>query len=574
MAHKVWSTVSNKAEAVGTKVQSKVNEIFSSDTDKDKDKKNQKDQDADKPVASGTSSVRNVKQAGRSQGHLAGKVQRPEPAEHPADDSKLASSFSVPAEQLDTSKVLTAGRAFDVSQLDPNVAPNNLVLARRTAKFALVVSQSAQDYWGGAALQFSAVPSAQPGAQTRTAGSGPAAGRSSGSAAPIATYSLPLSFKSFTATSAPVSFQAVVMVLTGLQYQDSTHRFVAHVAVGLRNPDRPEDRSTLANPLKLVIQASDADTVSPAGGVEIAKLGEPQTVEISAAAPTSPFLVTARTLVDEGDRIEIPVEEVQVVVQPAQAAIAGWGLAKTSLQIEVPGLQQGSGSHEVSLSTDRGQIVPTPLVLDAQGRGTAELRSGGTGAATITASGAAYRSGTASVRFRFPAGFLIATLLGAFAGWLAKKRGRNLTGNSCVAALASACILGTAYAIGIHWLAWAPDPGAGEALPFFVAAIGAYSGMNALMKNVAAAAKAREPARAWQALERKAESAVNNILLDPNDQTLDRRTPRRTLNVVQDPKAAAERHDNAAKLAAKTMDYLAASAQLDARAQMSKKVEK
>lgn len=411
-------------------------------------------------------------------------AQPPEPSLGPrVDIAAMAKSFSIPRAQLESRslKVITSGQAFDFRQLDPNVAPRNLILARRTADYAQVVSESPEAYWGGAGVPISS-PSflsngSSAGAVT-SSGRLAAAGGSAAAPAPIATYSLPIYFRELTATSAPVSFQAVVMVLTGLRYQESSHHFVASIAVGLRNPARPADRSTLGNPLKLEILAAAADAVTPPE-VEISKLGDPQTVQISAAAPTSPFLVAAKTLLDEGDKIEIPVEKVPVIVRPVRAVIDGWGLAKTSLQIEVPGLQQ-AGTHMISLSTDRGQIVPTPVLLDAQGRATAELRSDGTGTATITAAGGPFRPGTATVRFAFPLDFLIATVLGAVTGWLVKKRARDLTLRSCIVAVASACILGTAYAIGIHWLEWAPDASVGEGLSFFVAAMGAYSGLKAL----------------------------------------------------------------------------------------------
>jgi hypothetical protein len=124
--------------------------------------------------------------------------------------------------------------------------------------------------------------------------------------------------------------------------------------------------------------------------------------------------------------------------------------------------------------------MPPSVLLDAQGRATAVLRSAGTGTATIAAAGGTWGPGTATVGFSFPLRFVSVTLAGAIAGWLVRQRQRAPTVQSCLVALIFASILGFAYAIGIHWLQWAPETALGEGLPFLVAAMGASSGLKAL----------------------------------------------------------------------------------------------
>jgi hypothetical protein len=368
--------------------------------------------------------------------------------------------------------VITPNRVVPVGQVDSNLARQSLIAARRTGQHPQVVSKSAEVFWGGAPVQLPQFPAAE-------AGSGGASGRTD----PMAIYSLPISFRAVTATSAPVSVQAVVMVLTGLHYQESTRRFTASIAVGLRDTDRPANRSSLGSSLKLVIGAPGADEVTPKE-VEIRKLGDPQMVEISAVAPASPFIVAAKTLLDAGDQIEIPVEATPVIVRAARAEIDCCGLNATTLLIEVPG-PQVPGSHSISLSTDLGEIDPKVVQLDAQGRARAELRSVGQGIANITARGAPFGDGKTTVRFRYPLGFALATLAGGLAGWLVKKKARDLSPRSCAVSIGSATILGIAYAIGIRWMPWTPGAAAGEALSFFVAAMGAYTGLKVLTQHAA-----------------------------------------------------------------------------------------
>jgi hypothetical protein len=270
------------------------------------------------------------------------------------------------------------------------------------------------------------------------------------------------------------------MLLSDLRYQEASHRFEAQIAVGLRDTADPESRASLASPLSLLVSANADQIDSPE--LDISQLGSPQVVKIAATAPGSPFYVTVGTIGGTGDKIEIPIERPQLTVLAGQREIQGWGLAKTLIQIQVPGLTQ-AGAHAITLSTTRGVIIPTRVLLDASGRGNAQLRSDGVGLATITAAGDPFAPGNAQMRFVLPVNSVIAMLAGAVLGWIVRIWAQGLWAASLVRALASSAILTAAYAFGIHWLKWAPDAGAGEALTFSVAALGAYLGMWALTRS-------------------------------------------------------------------------------------------
>jgi hypothetical protein len=360
----------------------------------------------------------------------------------------------VPAAQLGSNKLhlLAADRAVPATETPLEVPKERAVLAERVGINAKEVSH--------------------------TEGASPVLNQF-----PNATYVLPIQFRALATQPGsasppqPLTFEAVVFVLNGLRFHEAAHRFEAQLAIGLRNPASHTDRSILGEAVKVLIRAN-ADDVTPTE-VAIDRLGDPQLVRIGAVAPATPFMVSARTLLDDGDSIEVPIERPALKIEPAKPVIEGWGLAKTVIQIQGSGLTDPS-KISIALSSTRGQISPTPVVLGADGRATAELRSDGTGAATVSASGNPFSLGSTSVDFATPYRFLIASLIGAIVGWIARTRARSRSWRSIVVALASSAILAAAYAIGIRWFEWAPDATAGEALAFFVAAIGAYTGLKAL----------------------------------------------------------------------------------------------
>jgi hypothetical protein len=417
------------------------------------------------------------------------------PSASPEDAlSLIEKSLQVSVDQLNSeaTRVLSDGRWQAARDLDPKSEPRFWILERRSA--GAVRAMTLRDLWTrrtGASSSGSS--SSEPGSTSAPAASeSPAKSESVAPAdpsvaipAPIKAYSLPLTFNAISrgaegAEPKAIAFEAVVMLLNNLRYQEASHRFEAQIAIGLRDPADPESRASLANPLSLLI-STKTDAVDPPK-LDISALGDPQVVKIAAAAPGSPFYVTVGTIGSTGDKIEIPIERPQLTVLAAQREIEGWGLAKTLIQIQVPGLTQ-PGVHAITLSTTRGLIVPTPVLLDASGRGSAQLRSDGVGLATITAAGDPFAPAIAKVRFVLPVNVVIAMLAGAVLAWIVRIFAQGWWTASLVQALASSAILTAAYAFGIHWLKWAPDVGAGLALNFLVAALGAYLGMWALTRN-------------------------------------------------------------------------------------------
>lgn len=300
---------------------------------------------------------------------------------------------------------------------------------------------------------------------------------------PEAAYTLPIKFRALagtsTQTAVPVEFQPIVVVVSSLRFRQGSRQFGAELAVGLRNAAQPADRSPLVEPVKLLIRA-DADTITPPE-VEIKRLGDPLRVLIAVSNPSAPFKISARTLLDDGDEIELPIHRPSLSIEPARTAIEGWGLGKTLVQVQADGLDD-PGSFSVGLSTSQGDISPTPLTLQPDGRATAELRSDGTGVATIRATGVPLQEAQTVIRFVAPWRFLIAAVIGALVGWLLRTRARSKSARSVLIAVASAAVALVAYMLGIRWLQWAPQAQVGEALAFFIAAAGAFTGVAGLLR--------------------------------------------------------------------------------------------
>jgi hypothetical protein len=368
----------------------------------------------------------------------------------------ISKQLAVPEEQLRSgyTYLISSGRVVSVAEAPADAAEQNVVLAQRTGDHVRQLAPTDES------------------ARTSHVN-------------PVAAYALPISFKALARLPGetkprPVSFEAIVLVLSALRFHETVNRFEAQIAVGLRNPAAPTDRSVLEEAVELLVHA-DADEVSPQE-LRIDRLGDPQIVRIATISPAVPFVVSARTLLDTGDSIELPVERPTIAIQAARQSIEGWGLGKTTIQLQAYGLQNPR-QISVTLSTTQGDITPTPVVLGPDGHATAQLRSEGTGSAVISAASNPFEHGATHVEFTTPWRFLLATLIGALVGWVARTRLRNYSIRSLAVAVASALILAAAYAIGIRWLQWTPEAGAGEALAFFVAAIAAYSGMSVLKAN-------------------------------------------------------------------------------------------
>lgn len=204
-------------------------------------------------------------------------------------------------------------------------------------------------------------------------------------------------------------------------------------------------------------------------------------MKVASASPAMPFKIAAATILDDGFSVEIPVVRPSLIIESARDSINGLGLERTNIHVQADGIASAEGL-QVSIKSTLGEVFPSEITLDAQGRGSAELRSASTGASTIGVSGLPFESAMTIVEFGKPWSILIAALLGAIAGWIVRmERRRRRTPWSALVALASAAVVVAAYSVGLRLAHWAPDATVGEALTFFVAAVGAYIGVRVII---------------------------------------------------------------------------------------------
>jgi hypothetical protein len=306
---------------------------------------------------------------------------------------------------------------------------------------------------------------------------------------PLAAYALPVSFRAFAvdpggANPRPVDFQPMVLVMSAMRYREESRRFEVDLMVGLRNSEDPKDQSMLAEARRLFVSA-DAD-VTPKE-LQITRLGDPVAVKVTSISPAAPLKVIARTMVDDGDTIDVPVIRPSLTIDTSRASINGLGLEKTTIHVQAEGLADMSNMH-VFIKTSAGDVKPSEVTLSADGRGTAEIRSAGFGPVQLSASGVPFALATSSMNFAKPWSFLVAMVLGAIAGWLIRNSARSRSLGSFLLALASAMVVTAAFSVGIRLAQWAPEATVGEALTFFVAAIGAWGGIKVITALKAQAA--------------------------------------------------------------------------------------
>jgi hypothetical protein len=200
--------------------------------------------------------------------------------------------------------------------------------------------------------------------------------------------------------------------------------------------------------------------------------------------------VNVRTQMDpESLGIQVPAFRPALIVDATPRSIMGFGLAETVLTVSLN--QNIDQPVEVRLSSATGRPSPPSLTLPETGSGTAVLRSEGVGSATVEASATMFESGSATVEFRFPFSFLIATLLGGSLGGLASilltakdKRSvtwqKRLIGGVCVGILAAVAIT-----VGVNVTGFAFDTDHGEALFFVVSGLASLAGLTTFEKSTA-----------------------------------------------------------------------------------------
>lgn len=182
----------------------------------------------------------------------------------------------------------------------------------------------------------------------------------------------------------------------------------------------------------------------------------------------------------------LAVSQPRIEVAPAEGSITGWGIGSTKVAITVSGVPSPQGL-EVMLDVENGTVDPNPVVLDAQGRGEATLRSTSAEQATIAAVGPEdVRSAPITVSFEPPWGFLALAGGAGLGGAFVRRKGRQHSRRAVVIGAFSASAVTLAQQVGLtNWVAAVSGTeryaSSGAGLVFVIGALTALAGVTVLV---------------------------------------------------------------------------------------------
>jgi hypothetical protein len=287
-----------------------------------------------------------------------------------------------------------------------------------------------------------------------------------------------------------VQLKGFALTARRLVYDAAQRRYRGSIMLGLTDivPGRPARQ--LSTPVNF--QVIGAESATPAH-VQINRTNPPyQEIELvlASARPVRVFSEVSQDPIE----IDLPLEPA-LTIEAGSTAIDGLGIGTTQVNISLAGVDHPEG-RVVTLRTAGGYLDPTLVRLDAQGSGSATLRSDGIGDARITASMPGLEPVDAAVDFRLPWLTFFACLAGGLVGGVIRARGRGRTLPMLVAALCGILVFAI-YAVGIKVLPFTPSVSVGALLAFAISGLGGFGGSSLLHRLFPpSAAPGRAPAPA------------------------------------------------------------------------------
>jgi len=264
----------------------------------------------------------------------------------------------------------------------------------------------------------------------------------------------------------------------------SDARYEGSFELALFDPQRPYDTRSLEAPLRIAVTAPNA-TLSTSD-LSLRQIGQWTPVDIEVNDPTGErYTLTFRVdPADTGDEVGLPVHYPHIDATSNPASIVGWGIGRSQISIDAPALA-GSRAFSVRVSSTRGVLTPSSVVLDDRGHGVVELRSSGYSSAEVAVSfGSGYET-RVDVPFEPPWIFLGAGALGGLVGSVLSRRGRSKPARAAAIGTVTGVLMTVAYAVGIDWtsevLPGAHLANGGEAVVIVLGAVGAMVGVNRLL---------------------------------------------------------------------------------------------
>ncbi|MEO1245486.1 MAG: hypothetical protein AAFX56_07325 [Pseudomonadota bacterium] len=276
---------------------------------------------------------------------------------------------------------------------------------------------------------------------------------------------------------------------TGLSFDGASGDYVGSFDVALTYLPDQRDPPPLDPPISVSIAAPNAERISPAP-LKIDTVNQWHSVNIAVRnLQQNDYAVSiSANPSDEGDRIEMPVSRprIDLSANPAEP-IDGWGIGKTTITVHAQGIKNPAG-YEVTLASTAGTLNPTSVVLDAQGRGEAYLRSSRANAADVSVRNTgSFTTSDLRVKFAQPWLFLGLAVLGGVLGAILQRKGRKHWFKGLAIGAVTGVVMALLYAVGINWLGnvfpSADLAVGGEALVVVLGATGALVGIRFAIPN-------------------------------------------------------------------------------------------
>ena len=311
-------------------------------------------------------------------------------------------------------------------------------------------------------------------------------------------------------TASPVAAVSFGSKLNALKEDQSPVRLTAFVARGpascpmrraaairaclpsrCKNLDAQEDRSALANPVIIAVNAPGAREFKPRP-VEIRRLSEWTDVEVLVPDPregTFKVSVSAGPG-DAGSSVQLQVTRPRYALSTAATSILGWGLGTTRITVSTRGMTLPP-EFTVPLTVEGGGALdPAEVKLGTGGIGVTTLRSDAFPQAMVKLADPEADAKSVTVVFRAPILFFAAAIAGGLLGAFLRGKGRKKWPRALAIGIASAVLMTVGQAVRLTaWIATALGENtlatSGEAVVFFLGAIAALIGVSTLIPGTA-----------------------------------------------------------------------------------------
>ena len=277
-----------------------------------------------------------------------------------------------------------------------------------------------------------------------------------------------------------VRFRPVIESAGGLALAGDAGRFQARIFVGLRDNKDPAASYPLPQPVSLLVSGQADELLPRQFSMDHTNLPFTE-ITIASSNPTDPTeftLIAAGT--SERATVGLPVVRPRLELVPGRSQIQGLGLETSTVSVRAVGLPDPKG-RLITVSSDFASVDPTQVSLDAQGVGTATVRSVSFGKASIKAESPPLAPAAVPIYFSWPISFLVTTVLGGLLGvslahFQGPRRKKNFS-TVLIRGVLTGIIVGALYAVGVNVLPIHPTATAGEALTFAVAAAAGFVGL-------------------------------------------------------------------------------------------------